>query len=110
MFFIYLCCMFKKKWWIFWVLASFTWLLLPRDAWHSCEPAHEAHHDHFPGEKYFEKGDCFICDFELYTSTIHKFQVFRFEHISHPEFKDLAESQLSAPLHQTLSRGPPAIA
>lgn len=103
--------MFKGKLWIFLVLTSFSLLLVPKNLWHDCERYHtEDHHENHPKQKSFHSAsDCPICDFELYTATVHEFPVFRFAKViyQHPDLH--AESQCIVPLKHLKLRGPPAM-
>ena len=61
--------------------------------WHHCEDEHGyvSHKD--PKQKYFENGDCSICDFQLFPADIHHFPVFTFQKTTHLQFDSFAKGQ-----------------
>lgn len=98
--------MFKQKWWIFLVLASFLFLLAPKNIWHHCEQHNEVAHQN-PKQKYFQEGDCAICDFHFYPADINHFPVFRFQKASYFHLDAFAKDQCIVFINQLLLRGPP---
>lgn len=98
--------MFKGKFWIFLVLTSFIFLLVPRNLWHDCEQSHAVEHHH-PKQKSFQKGHCPVCDFELYTATVHRFETFWFGKATYQQFNFYAERQCIVPFRHLKLRGPP---
>lgn len=100
--------MFKSKVWIFFVLASFSVLLVPKNAWHDCTRYHATEHHDDKQKSFGEDSHCFICDFQLSIATVHTFPVFRFPGKQHAVQNGIyGESQCIVPLKHLKLRGPP---
>ena len=68
-----------KKTILYSVIFAFSFLLIPTSFWHDCNELHPTHKHDIPGETHFEKGDCFVCDFQLFPIENHFFANLKFE-------------------------------
>lgn len=92
------------------LLLSFFVVWTPRDLWHDCDNTHESSRQHDPQEVHFEKGHCFVCDFDLYTADMPVWLDFRFAAPVYAAETILFPAHASRSVEHTQLRGPPAIA
>lgn len=101
--------MFKSKWWIFILLAAFTFVLAPKDIWHHCEKPllHSKSDQH--SKVFTAHNDCPICDFHFYVGTIHTFPEFHFSKQYFSAYSETAISEAYDFKNPSASRGPPVM-
>jgi len=92
------------------LLLSFFVVWTPRSLWHDCGNTHETSRQHDPREVHFEKGHCFVCDFDLCTADLPMGMAFRFAPPVFTEEVVLFPAHASRAVEQVQLRGPPAIA
>ncbi len=98
-----------KKTVLYLVIFAFSFLLIPNSFWHDCNELHPTHRHDTPGETHFEKGDCFVCDFQLFPLEIQNFCNFKFSKVKHFEFNaNFIEIDLIS-LDLISLRGPPQV-
>ncbi len=75
-----------KKLILYLVIFAFSFLLIPASFWHECNELHPTHKNDIPGETHIEKGDCFVCDFQIFPVENQNFFHFKFSKINHFQF------------------------
>ena len=98
-----------KKTILYSVIYAFSFLLIPTSFWHECNELHPSHKHDVPGETHFEKGDCFVCDFQIFPVENQNFSNFKFSKVKHFEF-DVSFIEIDLISIESISlRGPPQV-
>lgn len=98
----------KSRFLVYSLLLSFGFLLIPRVYWHDCTEKHADLKHNGKSIAHFDKGACFICDFQLYPADISQKLELAFQKTSLPVTQERAVSLYQSQLLHQSNRGPPA--